>query len=180
MSLQNITYILGAGASCTSLPLVSDMKIRMEIFVDFLSETLNTKNKCSEVFTKNRDKLIKIRNQYKEILDSIKNHYTPDTYAKKLSLTGQFEDIKKLKEFLNLYLLFEQHELLPADKSIFRNRIQSLVEFSQKVAGSKTNYSLVLGEKMISNIDYRYDVFLSSLLLKTKLKMFSNYHSIIE
>ena len=103
---QNVTYILGAGASCKSQPLVSNMKERMKCLLSLLdSRTRIHENNICSTF---KNKTEKLYNRYKPIVDEAIKHYTPDNYAKKLSLTKKTADLDTFKEFLNLYFLFEQ------------------------------------------------------------------------
>ena len=100
---SNITYLLGAGASCKAMPLVSDMKERMVS----LYHMLDSSNQSSDVwiFKNKTDRLFE---RYKPIVNEMANHYTPDTYAKKLFLKGDNDKLLILKEFLNLYFHYEQ------------------------------------------------------------------------
>ena len=79
---MNLTYVLGAGASANALPIVKDMYDRIEIFINHLDNTglLNEKEK----------------NHLSSLLDQIRNHYTIDTYSRKLFLKrSHFEKILK-------------------------------------------------------------------------------------
>ncbi len=150
MSVRNVTYILGAGASCYSQPLVSDMKERMLN----LLHMLNGENQSSDItnFKKKTDHLFK---RYKIIVDEMCKHYTPDTYAKKLSLTEQISELNLLKEFLNLYFLFEQD----LDKCFYTDS-----DIKKKYPQNE------IWQKIHTPIDYRYDVFLATLLVNKGTK----------
>ncbi len=180
MSGTNVTYILGAGASCYSQPLVFDMKERMEALLYFLHPELN---KDISKFGKQTKELFE---RYKPIVDEANKHYTPDTYAKKLWLTHQDKKLKLLKEFLNLYFLFEQDYLKESyiefpklkDKEIY-NQLQGISNVDPNLFnddnGSVFNSLKSLKKKskikyvwdgIGQAIDYRYDVFFATLLVE--------------
>jgi len=172
MSGTNVTYILGAGASCYSQPLVSNMKERMLSLLELLDPDSRLHQKYIAHELKGKTHLIYTK--YKKILFEAVKHYTPDTYAKKLHLTSEKDKLVVLKEFLNLYFLFEQdfikdaYNVFPEDPYNIGPQVYSL-------DSNKTynNYSTPLIDKEkgkeiwkdINNpIDYRYDVFYATLL----------------
>lgn len=168
MSTNNITYILGAGASCKALPLVSDMKQRMQILLDILNPNniLNSGFNAIHGVGYNTQLLF---NNYNQIVQEANKHYTPDTFAKKLWLTDKTEELKLFKEFLNLYFIFEQEsnllpfgEALENDELVRRLPEGSITDIPNlKLKKSKKEK---LWDKISVPIDYRYDVFFATLL----------------
>lgn len=140
---KRITFLLGAGASCKSQPLVSDMKDRMNQLL-FLLDPLNGTSFDSTL----RDRTGVLFNKYNPIIAEANKHYTVDTYAKKLWLVGDSEKLAVLKEFLNLYFLFEQD----SSKTVY-------VKFP-KYDNER------IWDDIGQTIDYRYDVFFATLLTK--------------
>ncbi len=187
MSEQNITYILGAGASCKSQPLVSNMRERMNL----LLQMLNPKSYCNQLLNieiRSNTKILYER--YKDIVHESFKHYTPDTYAKKLWLTDKHETLNIFKEFLNLYFIFEQNFSLnhlitekpegryarinlPSDKIYeiakeinsynLNTSITKLLFKNIKQDDYELNKSKFF-TNLITNVDYRYDVFFATLL----------------
>lgn len=142
---KHVTYILGAGASCYSQPLVSDMKERMNT----LLHMLDGQNQSSDIL-KFKGKTDELYKKYSIVMNEILKHITPDTYAKKLFLTGEIDKLKLLKEFLNLYFLFEQDQVYDA-----------------YVEKPKEKYpKSELWQKIFTPIDHRYDHFFATLLQK--------------
>lgn len=170
---NNITYILGAGASCYSQPLVFNMKDRMLA----LLELLNPNSRLHQEYISHtlKGQTQSLYNKYENILKEAVKHYTPDTYAKKLHLTNEKNKLALLKEFLNIYFLFEQdfikdaYNVFPEDP--YNIGPQPVDLYSDQ--NNNINYDAPLIDedkvkgiwKDISNpIDYRYDVFYATLL----------------
>lgn len=136
-----ITYYIGAGASCYSQPLVANMKERMMALLYLLDPNNGTSDD-----SKLKQETKVLFDKFNPIVIEACKHYTVDTYAKKLWLTGERAKLKILKEYLNLYFLFEQD----FEKSIYKR-------FPDYNKGS-------IWEQIGTNIDYRYDVFFATLL----------------
>lgn len=147
MKNKNITYLIGAGASCNSMPLVNNMNKR----IDCLFHLLNTGNQTSDNSIIKNETYI-IYHELISILNDAKRHKTLDTYAKKLWLTKQTGKLHKLKVLLDLYFTFEQD----ISKKVYKNTQ------SQFVNCEKDSLWRNIGEVK----DYRYDVFMATLLSK--------------
>ena len=186
MSGTNVTYILGAGASCYSQPLVSNMKERMESLIALLNTNSDIHKKyICDTF---KDKTEDLYKKYNLIVEEANKHYTPDTYAKKLSLTDQIDKLDLLKEFLNLYFLFEQDDIYDfyKDKNLPKNRLKEFLDRPLSFHGGSSQkdveiYKLTkkraeaqkdnfVWDKIKIPIDYRYDVFLATLLVNKGTK----------
>jgi hypothetical protein len=165
---NNITYILGAGASCKALPLVSDMKPRMQILLDILNPK-NTLNRGFKTLIGESCNTQLLFDKYNAIIKEANKHYTPDTYAKKLWLTGKTNELIIFKEFLNLYFIFEQDNSLSPFGAILE-KIEWLGKSSQDKAAIIKKLELKktlieeMWDKITTPIDYRYDVFFATLL----------------
>ena len=180
MGVKNVTYILGAGASCKSQPLVSDMKVRMECLLLLLDT--NSKIHINHICKTFKNKTKSLYVKYNPIVKEAIKHYTPDTYVKKLSLTGKTADLDTFKEFLNLYFLFEQdNQQITYEKFPIYKPIWFIGPLSEEEKEKKSNF---IWDKIKSPIDNRYDVFFATLLKKTgnmdnpQLLLPSNYNII--
>ena len=151
--MKNITYILGAGASCKAMPLVSDMKQRMQILLHLLNPKNTLNSLFSTIINDNYHNTQSLFDKYNTIVQAANKHYTPDTYAKKLWLTGKTNDLIIFKEFLNLYFIFEQDSSL-----IFIDGTED------HLPNLTVEESKILWNKITTPIDYRYDVFFATLL----------------
>ncbi len=104
--MKNVTYYLGAGASANALPVVSNMKERIRLFLDYL---IADKNKLAQLPTKefiNRGRAI---NELDKILDKIfkesEKNTTIDTHAKKLYLKEEKKGFMAFK-IINISLFY--------------------------------------------------------------------------
>ena len=94
--MADITYIFGAGASCQSMPLVSNFKDRFDVFEEHLQISSSSLNP---------NLIIDIKDFKKEI----SSHFSFDTYFKKLF--HQEVDEKKInKLLLNIHINYFQIE----------------------------------------------------------------------
>ena len=159
---KNITYLLGAGASFHSIPIVSTMNERMLLFLNMLD---NYRKHDHDRIKGNVEygSLIKLPelynnldytsfNKYKVVVNEAINHYTVDTYARKLWLQDNDQKLSLLKEFLCLYFAFEQSSIS-----------------SKLLCGTPPDHKNVepyikYWDHIKRSLDYRYDVFMASLL----------------
>ena len=106
-----ITYLFGAGASRKAIPIVNDLRQSMIKEKKLLQkEFIRTKENINidedpypvqPLF----DELIK---DFEWLIESCDNDQSIDTLAKKLSIRGKFEDLKKLKTILSIYFMIIQ------------------------------------------------------------------------
>jgi len=124
--MNKVTYLLGAGASCKTLPMVEDFAERLSKFNDKLRSQATHADAHTQGFAYKKIDLTWPRNPLeKELVESLtwlgneaKRHASIDTYAKKLFIRNDKEaqeNLYKLKTTLSCYLLLEQ-SLNPVDK----------------------------------------------------------------
>lgn len=106
--MADITYIFGAGASCQSMPLVSNFKDRFDVFEEHLQISSSSLNP---------NLIIDIKDFKKEI----SSHFSFDTYFKKLF--HQEVDEKKINKSKVLLLLFFLFEHLADQETLNGNKI---------------------------------------------------------
>jgi hypothetical protein len=99
---MNVTYLLGAGASCECLPTYKNFKTRFSQFLYFL---FNQKGKIDPEYSDDLSELTKILG---EIDKEFVFHNTPDTIAKKYFHLNDTTRLDQLKNSLILFFLFEQ------------------------------------------------------------------------
>jgi len=142
MSDTRVTYYLGAGASANAIPMVSQIRHYYLPFLNFLEgEIKKTLSPNFDIYDS------KLFFDFQHITSLLKEHYSPDTFARKLWLNSQFSDLERLKLYLSIFFYWAEHKYKP--------QIFSLDDF--KVDGLKP----VTGE-----IDNRYDPFLANFLEK--------------
>ncbi|MCB0402625.1 MAG: hypothetical protein KDD41_11115 [Flavobacteriales bacterium] len=158
--MANITYYIGAGASCNSLPLAKDMHQRLIEFKEYIIYLIDEKglnNHFSNSYLTELDKIIRL----------VFENGTIDTCARTMYLNGrQSMDLVRLKSILSGYILFEQTR---KDEGFLTN----------KDSGKQDHHNRV--------IDQRYPAFITNQIdgnsrkLKDNIKIISwNYDSQFE
>lgn len=132
--MSEITYIFGAGASCLSMPLVSNFAERFKLFQDYSFSNCNIPPEFA--------------NDINDFYTKVESSFSFDTFFKKLFHQNESESlIEKYKRVLLLYLLFE-HLVdinLLKERSLYR---------SLKLKNLHKGYSL----------DPRYEALIAGLL----------------
>jgi hypothetical protein len=149
---KNITYLLGAGASYHSIPVVDSLNDRMELFLNMATPHQKGDPIIDKTFY-NELNLQSILQKYGNVMLQALKHRTVDTFAKKLFLQKNWDDLHILKEFLCLYFAFEQS---PDDRKV----VLPGQGFSH-IAKEKLQSTL---DGLHNHLDYRYDIFLAALL----------------
>ena len=140
--MERITYLFGAGASYYALPVINELPSRI---ANILSRKLfkDIKGKMEGVNKHSHDKL-KTHYELIKLIEWLQKeaskHQTVDTFAKKLFVRGDNENLIKLKIALSAYFMLEQ-----------------------SVDDDTTNAASKDGKK---RLDYRYDSFFASILGK--------------
>lgn len=93
--MPGITYYMGAGASCESMPLVKTFRERFELFMNFVDSFPQSEN---------RDKFGDLSYSF---LDELKKHISFDTFFKKLFHKRAEKSIQLYKNVLLIYFIFE-------------------------------------------------------------------------
>lgn len=95
---KELTYILGAGASYQSIPVVKTFADRFDIFMQKMEvfSRGNSSYKQQDVYAVGTD-----------LLKSFREHQSFDTYFKKLFHTNQETQIQIAKKYIHLYFLWE-------------------------------------------------------------------------
>jgi hypothetical protein len=101
-----LTYILGAGASYQSIPIVNTFPKRFKEFVRSLIAFGNKYGNTREHI----EKFLKAAEIGRTLATSFEEHQSFDTYFKKLFHTNELLLIKKYKKLLNLYFIWEHVE----------------------------------------------------------------------
>jgi hypothetical protein len=117
--MSNVTYLLGAGASAQCLPVVKQIPDKLQEFIAFLEAPENSLSK-KDVFSTlegSRAKFIhqsELITDLKELKAHSSSHASIDTYAKKLVIRREFDQLRKLKSCLTCFFSFIQF-LTPPD-----------------------------------------------------------------
>lgn len=107
--MNTFTYLLGAGSSFNVLPLVKNFPERLEDFRKYIEanfpHTIKEDNNLVKKVSNPREKL---NRDLLNLIVETKNHASIDTYARKLYLTGDEQELLKLKSLLDLFFTLEQ------------------------------------------------------------------------
>jgi hypothetical protein len=148
--MNKITYIFGAGASRHALPVVTEIPERIQKLISLLeSDDLRIDDKST--FDDLRLQPSKTKREYQvELIQSLRwmmtasaNHASIDTFAKKLSIKGKYDDLKKLKIAMSVFFIFEQAINKPDFRydSFFASLLTtSLTSFPENVRIISWNY----------------------------------------
>lgn len=110
--MSKVLYLFGAGASAQSLPVVEGIPNAFDSILNLLSED-EFKLSESDVFDSFPDNKKKyyqdmMIEDLKWLKDESANHASVDTFAKKLELIGNKEELKRLKIALSIFFLLLQ------------------------------------------------------------------------
>ena len=132
------------------------MNQRMLMFLNLFKEFKNYKDSPGTVFISAQASLKDMYKpylhqgfeKYREVVEEAVKHYTVDTYARKLWLQNKKIKLKTLKEFLCLFFAFEQ--------SSRSDKLPNIYDKQSEYGVNETHIHTPL--------DYRYDVFMATLL----------------
>ncbi|WP_304235735.1 hypothetical protein [Jiulongibacter sediminis] len=109
---MNTTFYIGAGASANALPVINSIPEKIKLLLEKIKSLQNqfvdsvilegTEN------TNERAAFKKFISELENLRDKSHEHHTIDTYAKKLWLNGNYNELDRLKISLSLYLSCEQ------------------------------------------------------------------------
>ena len=154
--MANVTYLLGAGASCEALPTYQNFSVRFKRFVDIFLDS----RFLQYVSLTDRSTSEKIALELKKISGEFNYHSTPDTLAKKYfhQFGKESEELIEYKFFLSLFFLHEQS----TNSKSFLNMENDLAD-----------------EKDLKNevFDKRYDALIASILkpIQNKIDILPNF-----
>lgn len=156
--MAEITYLLGAGASCNALPMVNNMAEKINATIEWFQFThytvyprytlLNGINLLRTGLEKEESELKRIIADLmwlKEICDTTKN-FSVDTYARKLSISQKIDEYIRLKNVLSLYFTLEQRRNLPDVRydNFWASILKSRTEFPSNIRIISWNYDFQL------------------------------------
>ena len=156
--MAEITYLLGAGASCGALPIVNDMEGKIGEAIEWFSTThtnlyprfiINNgvRFKNSEIIKEEEEfnRIVADLTWLKEICNTSKN-FSVDTYARKLDIAGKQDEYIKLKNVLSFYFTLEQRRNLPDVRydNFWASILKSRKEFPNNIKIVSWNYDFQL------------------------------------
>lgn len=107
--MAKFTYLIGAGASFNSLPVVGDIIPKMRDCIKKFQSTVERKqNYFYNILKLSPNTKNQIKDDFEDICNKASNFSTIDTYAKHLYLLNKVEQLKKLKKVLSIFFTIEQ------------------------------------------------------------------------
>ncbi|MFZ1515850.1 MAG: hypothetical protein WAT21_10645 [Saprospiraceae bacterium] len=152
------TYILGAGASANAIPPVNRMNIRIKELYELL-KCSSRNNNFNEFKGCCFDDFESFLINFSSLIETLGNHFSVDTYAKKLYLTND-PQYKTIKELINLFILFEQLNIDELEKHFSVDYKNIVNERDRFLSSDEIEICQYFENK---NLDQRYDVFLASI-----------------
>ena len=146
--MAEITYLLGAGASYGALPIVSKMAEEIGETVKWLDDLYfqhRIPNKYSTTEATKFQNVLSDLRWLQEICDTSKN-FSVDTFARKLHLSGKFDDYFRLKSILSFYFTLEQKRTPPDIRydNFWASILKSKLEFPNNIKIVSWNYDFQL------------------------------------
>jgi len=155
--MKKITYLLGAGASSPTLPLVKGIPEKRlkginELLEEVHYEIENTRNNAFErktISTQASDGQLKfIADKFKWLKENALRHASIDTFAKKLHIRGDFKKLHDLKFTLSLLFTYLQCSQPPNPKydsffaSVLKLGDANIARFPEEIKILTWNYDL--------------------------------------
>jgi hypothetical protein len=172
--MAKIVYLFGAGASVGTLPLVNEMSDRLSELIKTLSSSQFLLSE-SEIFNdlevgqnqskeRHRRDMLNALTELKSICD---NHFSIDTFAKKLTIRGDTNGLKKLKISLCVFFVFEQLIHRPNSRYdfFFASLIESIYRLPNNIRILSWNYDSQF-EIAFSEFSQKKDISVNQDLLR--------------
>ena len=186
--MAKITYLLGAGASANTIPIVANMPTRISEINNFLKNCRPQYIFTDKPLILSEDKegiLDEIIKDFDWLLNQSKYSNSIDTLAKKYYLMGDNENYEKLKKCLIIYLTIEQFYFIESKKdgkyafeknlldkrydsfvAAIASRLNGKIELNNNIKVLSWNYDLQMElslmrftDKSISEIKRKYQIF---------------------
>lgn len=169
---KKITYLLGAGASANTIPVVADMYSRIKELSASLENSDINRTLTHIAGRKIESSRIEVRHKQKKViagilkdlrwlLDEAENFSSFDTLAKKYYLAGEMENYERLKKCLIFYFTVEQliffKSDLRKDYSFDKKKIDKRYGSFISAIATKANGELQLNNN-INVLSWNYDL----------------------
>lgn len=108
--MTQFTYLLGAGASAKSIPVVNDFVKSLKNFSEYLERFTimeDTYDKAYKIDTKPSDIIIPFTKSVEWLAEECGNHSSVDTFARKLYLANRQKELIILKTVVSEFLLYQ-------------------------------------------------------------------------
>lgn len=162
--MQKTTYLIGAGASHGTIPIVNEFQEGLNAFPGMIRGLFNPTltaefNKHNTLKFQFDDAIKNLTSTYENLAKIIGDHASVDTYAKKLFITDKLDELTNIKFYITLYFNFIQY-YIPTNKR-YDAFIASLINEDELKFPKHVN--------IISwNYDFQFELSYSQYLKKVK------------
>jgi hypothetical protein len=176
--MSKIVYLFGAGASVGALPMVEEMEEHISRVIDIISDknlalsvTEKIDNHSVGLFESKRVYQKKLIEELKDLKTICENHWSIDTYAKKLTLARDTKGLKKLKIILSVFFVFEQILNRPNLRYdfFFASIIENIYKLPENIRILTWNYDSQF-EIAFSEFSLKKDIAANQKLLKVHIR----------
>lgn len=168
--MTKITYLLGAGASANTIPVVNQMTQR----IDIIKRNLSTHWNSSNIHPQNVPQQLHINlpilkswiDDLDWLLSEAGHYYSIDTLARKYFLTSKIENLNRLKRCIILYFTIEQFCYIPSDKTdeFTKEKIDNRYDsFFAAISNIKKEFYINRDVKVLS---WNYDIQIELCLMR--------------
>jgi hypothetical protein len=147
--MSKVVYLFGAGASFGTLPLVNEMPKRITDLIQIISKEpflLSDSEKFEGITAAPSQSKRKYQNEmnreFRRLKEICENHFSVDTFAKKLTIRRDVEELKKLKILLSVFFVIEQiiYRPNPRYDFFFASLIESIHALPKNIRILSWNY----------------------------------------
>ncbi len=181
---DKITYLIGAGASANTIPVVNQMNNRVFEILTWLknikdsSENTNQEPERNinlpESFKTQNSTLGTVIEELSWLLDESKDYHSVDTLARKYYLVDDYSKYERLKSALILYFSIEQSISIGVNESsvgesFMKNKVDKRYDSFISILASKDPSKKISINENVSILSWNYDI-----QFELSLKRFTN------
>ncbi len=146
--MEHITYLLGAGASAQSIPIVNKMAEEIKATNLWLNNAIQTGKNMGAFASEDYGLLTNITDDLGWLarICDIKENFSVDTYAKKIKIAGDYATYKRLKIALSIYFTLQQKRVKPDVRydNFWASILESPMSFPGNIKILSWNYDFQL------------------------------------
>lgn len=179
---MNITYLIGAGASRETLPIVNEIPGRLKSTIELLRKNeflISNSEDFKDVQGKTQLELLEsLIGDLTWVLEKSENHASVDTFAKKLYIKSNRKELYKLKVAFSIYLIIEQ-TINQCDRrydSFFASILNGEGEFPSNLKIMNWNYDFQF-EKAYAEYSGSREVYVNQSRLNVTNKYSNSRHN---
>lgn len=171
--MKKVTYLIGAGASSHSLPLITGVPELIQ------NEIWHFEKSLEELPSGNKSKPIlhELIQNFQWLYENTEVHSTIDTFAKKLYITSQFKELDKFKKTIAVFLLFQEmrNNVDIRYDTFFASILENSLELPTNVKIMSWNYDLQFERAYTSYSQRELNISIKELKVNFPNNQFDKY-----